>query len=112
PSPSPLSFRTRSGARPALPPSPTRRSSDLTASALRYAGGLAEWNDVNMCVEQATINLGNTVIMRECPTTIAGFISAYITDRVPTDRKSTRLNSSHVKISYAVFCLKKKTTLP
>src|SRR5690606_23752413 len=26
----------------------------------------------------------------------------------PEDRKSTRLNSSHVKISYAVFCLKKK----
>src|SRR5690606_41664333 len=28
--------------------------------------------------------------------------------RVDLDRKSTRLNSSHVKISYAVFCLKKK----
>src|SRR5690606_40829826 len=28
---------------------------------------------------------------------------------VLSDRKSTRLNSSHVKISYAVFCLKKKT---
>src|SRR5690606_41253379 len=28
------------------------------------------------------------------------------------DRKSTRLNSSHVKISYAVFCLKKKTDSP
>src|SRR5690606_40785843 len=28
------------------------------------------------------------------------------------DRKSTRLNSSHVKISYAVFCLKKKTKTP
>src|SRR5207302_6406114 len=28
--------------------------------------------------------------------------------RVRRDRKSTRLNSSHVKISYAVFCLKKK----
>src|SRR5690606_41317945 len=27
------------------------------------------------------------------------------------DRKSTRLNSSHVKISYAVFCLNKKTYL-
>src|SRR5690606_41473593 len=26
------------------------------------------------------------------------------------DRKSTRLNSSHVKISYAVFCLRKKST--
>src|SRR5690606_42018616 len=28
--------------------------------------------------------------------------------RADRDRKSTRLNSSHVKISYAVFCLKKK----
>src|SRR5690606_42154399 len=28
--------------------------------------------------------------------------------RARLDRKSTRLNSSHVKISYAVFCLKKK----
>src|SRR5439155_25430007 len=28
--------------------------------------------------------------------------------RAPEDRKSTRLNSSHVAISYAVFCLKKK----
>src|SRR5207302_8483432 len=27
------------------------------------------------------------------------------------DRKSTRLNSSHVKISYAVFCLKKKNNI-
>src|SRR5690606_41307401 len=27
------------------------------------------------------------------------------------DRKSTRLNSSHVKISYAVFCLKKKKSI-
>src|SRR5437868_8442972 len=30
-------------------------------------------------------------------------------DRFFQDRKSTRLNSSHVSISYAVFCLKKKT---
>src|SRR3989442_4335345 len=28
------------------------------------------------------------------------------------DRKSTRLNSSHVRISYAVFCLKKKKKTP
>src|SRR3712207_7466134 len=28
---------------------------------------------------------------------------------LPQDRKSTRLNSSHANISYAVFCLKKKT---
>src|SRR5690625_7097198 len=30
-------------------------------------------------------------------------------ERIDEDRKSTRLNSSHVAISYAVFCLKKKT---
>src|SRR3712207_7918894 len=29
-------------------------------------------------------------------------------ERLPGDRKSTRLNSSHANISYAVFCLKKK----
>src|SRR3712207_7265198 len=29
----------------------------------------------------------------------------------PADRKSTRLNSSHANISYAVFCLKKKNNL-
>src|SRR4051812_49571934 len=32
-------------------------------------------------------------------------------DRRPKDRQSTRLNSSHMSISYAVFCLKKKKRL-
>src|SRR5207302_9151742 len=36
------------------------------------------------------------------------FGSLMIALAMATDRKSTRLNSSHVKISYAVFCLKKK----
>src|SRR5256885_7882057 len=35
---------------------------------------------------------------------------ATVTGYVDTDRKSTRLNSSHLVISYAVFCLKKKKT--
>src|SRR5690625_5780634 len=34
--------------------------------------------------------------------------AGHSTDRPWLDRKSTRLNSSHVAISYAVFCLKKK----
>src|SRR5690606_41982611 len=34
--------------------------------------------------------------------------NALVTQIFKKDRKSTRLNSSHVKISYAVFCLKKK----
>src|SRR2546430_3408668 len=33
-----------------------------------------------------------------------------VSAQMPADRKSTRLNSSHSQISYAVFCLKKKTT--
>src|SRR3712207_8080066 len=33
-----------------------------------------------------------------------------LVDRLLPDRKSTRLNSSHANISYAVFCLKKKNT--
>src|SRR5262245_64455895 len=35
-------------------------------------------------------------------------IKAYLRGKDSTDRKSTRLNSSHLGISYAVFCLKKK----
>src|SRR5438874_4078822 len=34
--------------------------------------------------------------------------STTVVTHAQTDRKSTRLNSSHVEISYAVFCLKKK----
>src|SRR2546430_9086966 len=34
--------------------------------------------------------------------------SSYPQSAAPRDRKSTRLNSSHSQISYAVFCLKKK----
>src|SRR5437773_7138703 len=34
----------------------------------------------------------------------------FIADEGHPDRKSTRLNSSHITISYAVFCLKKKTS--
>src|SRR5256885_12712204 len=38
----------------------------------------------------------------------AGHHHAVDTEREHRDRKSTRLNSSHLVISYAVFCLKKK----
>src|SRR5690554_7341967 len=35
-------------------------------------------------------------------------INEFVSEKFNIDRKSTRLNSSHVRISYAVFCLKKK----
>src|SRR2546430_3442105 len=40
----------------------------------------------------------------------ASHLHAHLPDIHTADRKSTRLNSSHSQISYAVFCLKKKTT--
>src|SRR5207253_9580389 len=41
---------------------------------------------------------------------ISAVLARVLSDNIniPSDRKSTRLNSSHVAISYAVFCLKKK----
>src|SRR5690554_7122712 len=47
-------------------------------------------------------NVHNLIILDVMMNGISGFKMAEI------DRKSTRLNSSHVRISYAVFCLKKK----
>src|SRR5699024_11718984 len=50
---------------------------------------------------------GKTPIIKDGE--IVGVVSVgYLLDDINTDRKSTRLNSSHVSISYAVFCLKKK----
>src|SRR5437773_9775950 len=43
-------------------------------------------------------------LMRDVPN--AEFVA--VCDLYPPDRKSTRLNSSHITNSYAVFCLKKK----
>src|SRR5690606_42098270 len=67
---------------------PTRRSSDLTSSAATHS--TSRFVRVQAASNTAMCSRGAS----------AGAIS--------TDRKSTRLNSSHVKISYAVFCLKKK----
>src|SRR5688572_31558565 len=65
-----------------------------------------------------------TTLFRSLPAAAAGEVGlgveSWVSDRVPgaahvpsnrardRDRKSTRLNSSHSQISYAVFCLKKK----
>src|SRR5690606_40755896 len=46
--------------------------------------------------------------VNENPELIAAEASHHVALTEARDRKSTRLNSSHVKISYAVFCLKKK----
>src|SRR5436309_4039747 len=77
-----LSFLYRRGDPIHLHSFPTRRSSDLVGAHRRIAQHDAD------------------AVVRERK------------DLARQDRKSTRLNSSHVKISYAVFCLKKKKTAP
>src|SRR6266498_3392860 len=52
------------------------------------------------------------VLIRQLRTTaVVLLIVALFAAAIAGDRKSTRLNSSHVRISYAVFCLKKKTQM-
>src|SRR5437868_8964670 len=78
---------------------PTRRSSDLL---LHDAGHrLLGQPDVG---EHSEAGTGPAA----APTDDALRDDLPAADRVDRDRKSTRLNSSHVSISYAVFCLKNK----
>src|SRR5437763_13863331 len=62
---------------------PTRRSSDLPKLKLVLAGDCGHWGGPPRR-------------------------TSFVFDSMLRDRKSTRLNSSHRCISYAVFCLKKK----
>src|SRR5690606_41601772 len=105
-------FFSSSGSPRYLHPFPTRRSSDLLGGpeslhpddlllahaardqlAARRVGALARELPVRVAAGPVRIQRGIGVPRQR--------------DAV-LDRKSTRLNSSHVKISYAVFCLKKK----
>src|SRR5438034_4256990 len=70
---------------------PTRRSSDLAGGSRR-------------CERRSATQ------SRAARPPCAGSAGQGLGVRVHTDRKSTRLNSSHTVISYAVFCLKKKTS--
>src|SRR3712207_8539087 len=60
--------------------------------------------------DRSSLGLPNVSVQRRRPPSAT--LDSHVTG-VPerTDRKSTRLNSSHANISYAVFCLKKKKSL-
>src|SRR3989454_12494656 len=68
---------------------------DALPISAHVSGGVDEGRAVNhLSTTDAIISASTT----SCPSTYPS----------PLDRKSTRLNSSHLVISYAVFCLKKK----
>src|SRR5690606_41939419 len=66
----------------------------------------AAWETNFMGIQDITRSAADAVMGFLEPVT--GFVGDLIDAWDLLDRKSTRLNSSHVKISYAVFCLKKK----
>src|SRR5690606_41840177 len=91
--------------RPDLLSFPTRRSSDLFTRDLRggRGGGIVDRR-------RRPAAGGAAGAHRRALWTGEDVVSDALLDiaGIRVDRKSTRLNSSHVKISYAVFCLKKK----
>src|SRR2546428_10224322 len=62
----------------------------------------------NLSVDDARANLGSSVLPRLALTGAVVVPAGQLWHDAPVDRKSTRLNSSHDQISYAVFCLEKK----
>src|SRR5690606_41428886 len=107
-----LSSLQRAAAPRALPSFPTRRSSDL----LIASKGLHQQQRIGDAIPPVVMPGIETVSASAIDTSFMGH-SYYGSNRAALsdlfalvkeeDRKSTRLNSSHVKISYAVFCLKK-----
>src|SRR5699024_12819362 len=89
-----------------LPSFPTRRSSDLFISSYIRKRFINQPQIIPVIISiliysSLSILLFERVIAVICSIAVGIFI-------VFRDRKSTRLNSSHVSISYAVFCLKKE----
>src|SRR5262245_64609868 len=67
---------------------------------------------IRVCNRRASEFLGLPATLTEKPFHIRDILAFQDSTRqAETDRKSTRLNSSHLGISYAVFCLKKKNTI-
>src|SRR5690606_42053060 len=92
-----------------LPSFPTRRSSDLS-KLTKIQAYFAAWA-LNMLMPTIFAMLIALIVYPPSRSLLFPPAPIALVDEKTggvKDRKSTRLNSSHVKISYAVFCLKKK----
>src|SRR5690606_41783996 len=91
---------------------PTRRSSDLDGRGNhlcnRFLDDARQWSGSRACLSRfACDSPTGRQILATGNDVDRGWMRCFCV----RDRKSTRLNSSHVKISYAVFCLKKKKSI-
>src|SRR5947209_9568481 len=84
---------------------PTRRSSDLRACEVQARGHLLHLREGYLETRGRNDALA-VLIVRSAPAFAA--LVSNLARLDGGDRKSTRLNSSHANISYAVFCSKKK----
>src|SRR5207249_11142034 len=91
---------------------PTRRSSDLSWKRTESSSTRRADDRIRIPIPLraiARVCIWREFWWRECtPTKSSSKTAASTAAKSRKDRKSTRLNSSHVSISYAVFCLKKK----
>src|SRR3712207_8432192 len=69
----------------------------------------ADWRGLHIFAGSQALDPAALIEAQQATVALAGDIARQV-GRTPPDRKSTRLNSSHANISYAVFCLKKKNT--
>src|SRR5207244_10062362 len=102
----PRCFYQSPSASRALPPFPTRRSSDLVKAA-----GAIVMSSATTVKEAIWLEENGADVIIAQGAEAGGHRGMFLTENIaeqPGDRKSTRLNSSHQIISYAVFCLKKK----
>src|SRR5207249_10255669 len=90
---------------------PTRRSSDLELAghSPAFDANLANAYAASGRTTDARRTAADLEHLPEQSGSLDANIAMIYVGLGDTDRKSTRLNSSHVSISYAVFCLKKKT---
>src|SRR5690625_5511058 len=75
------------------------------AKAVEWLNGIYEDGLTNPGAESVSSN--DTIAMFQNEQLAINFTNSVLFNNKKADRKSTRLNSSHVAISYAVFCLKK-----
>src|SRR5207244_8612601 len=97
---------------PVLLPFPTRRSSDLLDAPCQQTCpvGAITWLENQAVQIHRDRCIGCSQCASECPFGVIDMYEPFSVHDAPSskkgDRKSTRLNSSHQIISYAVFCLK------
>src|SRR3712207_8302161 len=83
------------------------RSTLFPYTTLFRSSGLDALTVLTIDVARGLMPVDSDAVLTSAETVYASKDSLYLA----TDRKSTRLNSSHANISYAVFCLKKKNNI-